>query len=563
MADNPFDQFDAAPAANPFDQFDATSSSAPPKTAPSLNPLTWDWGVSPQDVSNTAHDLGRMAGLGVRGITQGVTAVPKLVEDAGIEIYNALTGSRHPTATQSLNQAFEQVPFMQAPQNAGERILEHAATDVAGASVPLPAPQSKVGEMLRMDKPPVAAQPTDAQLLADKGVTMTPGQIKGGSLGRVEEALQSVPVLGDFVRGARGEAVKQFSTSAIDDALSHIDQELPEGVAGHEAIAKADDLFDDAYSELLPKMKGNLYGGAPVATEGAVAEAGADQTPSLAAEINNLRTMAKNLPEQQRADFNRILDDEVIGKFTPQGMASGNTISDIRQTLSNEINDFKSGGPYERKLAGALLESKAAIDRMITRENPDFAEDLGDLNMGYAKFKIAQRAASAATKDGIFTPSQYLQAVKQNAAKISKDNARFASGQGLGQQLGSAGAEVLGSRLPDSGTAYRWWLERGLLGGAGGAAAVAGHPIAAAAGLTLPALYSQPVLKALQPLLLGHGPPLAPAVTAAIPTIASESQDEAPAAALKQQAAAHAEGGLVPDYQSELSLLRRYAQTLR
>lgn len=499
--------------------------------------------------SAVAQPVAGLAGIGaMAGHALGLT--DKDPADVVRDVQDKLTYAPRTTGGKNAMSAFS-APFEELAKGAdwaGEQIDDgtpagHARAALLNAAIQT-VPQILIGHGLAKvgDFTPSTPSP-EVSLLADKGVTMTPGQIKGGALGRIEQGAQSIPIIGDFIRNARASSVEQFGNATLNDALGHIGEELPPEAKGHAAVADANDKFDDAYTAILPQLKGDLY------------NSSTPTMPPLIADITQLKQMAQSLPDQQRADFNRIIDDEVVGKFTPAGLASGDTLKDIRETLNGEISDFKSGGPYERKLANALTETKSAIDRMVTDQNPQYADDLQNLNLGYAKFKIAQRAATTAGKDGVFTPNQYLQAVKNSGSKVSKDNARYAKGEALQQPLAAAGASVLGNSLPDSGTAYRWYLERAALGGGAAGAAALSHPAIGAALATVPAIYSQFGLKALQPALLGKTPAVGEAVGAGLPVGAAEDADKT----LEQQAG-HAKGGVInePDYRSELALMRHW-----
>lgn len=337
--------------------------------------------------------------------------------------------------------------------------------------------------------------------LAKRGVTMTPGEIRGGLAKNIEDKLSSVPVAGEAVAQAKGKSIEGFNAAHLNDALSHIGKKLPADLKGHDAIRHADEAFDDAYNTLLPKMKGDLNSGSGAST--AVAKGGAPQAAptSLRAELDSLKALAKNLPAKQAEAVTKLVDDEIIGKFTSAGKASGRTLQDIRETLKNERNAYRrSSDPHDRKVNLAIVEAQNAIDRMIERENPKLAPEYAKLRGGYAKKEVSAQAASyKGAKGGVSTPSQFVSAVR--AKDRSKDKRQFRQGRALQQKLGEAGRKVLGNAVPDSGTAGRYALMEMILGGG---PALAGHPGVAAAMAAAPLLYSQPVLKALQPLMLGE-----------------------------------------------------------
>jgi hypothetical protein len=348
-----------------------------------------------------------------------------------------------------------------------------------------------VGRMAREGVAP------EVQALADKGVTMTPGQRRGGMTNRLEQAAESVPLVGDIIKSARGKSVNQFSDAAVNDSLAPIGEKLAPGVTGHDAIKEAYTKLGERYDDVLPKLTGSLDGSGPklLAAPGAPAAAA---PITLRAELAGLKNAAaQRLPARESETFTQFVDREVIGKFDKSGAISGAGLKDIQQTLRKEISDFRKGGPYERKLADALTETDAAVRKMLTRENPQHAAELAKIDAGYALFKRAQKAASYSTTTGVFTPAQYQRAVK--ALDTSKDKARTAEGAALGQDMGKAGQKVLGSTVPDSGSPFRLATIDALLGG-GGAAALG--PKGVAAGLAVPAMYSNTGLRAMQSMYM-------------------------------------------------------------
>jgi exonuclease VII small subunit len=340
--------------------------------------------------------------------------------------------------------------------------------------------------------------------LARRGVTMTPGQRAGGMRNRLEQGLSSIPVVGDFVKNARGKSVEQFSRATVNDALQEVGATLPKDVRGHEAIAEAQRILSEKYDTLLPTLKGDLNTG-------------------LKVELDAVKQQGASLPAQQLKDLTRIVDQEIAGKFDAGGKITGDALKRINETLNKEINQYKRGDAYQRQLADALKQAKESVDRMVRRENPQAAAELKKIDSAYARFKIAQKAAVAAGKDGVFTPAQYLRAIR--ARDLSKDKSAFAKGKALNQPLGKAGEEILGNTLPDSGTPYRSMEALGLLGTAGGFAA--GHtPAGLGAGLAIPGIYNQPVLRGLQSLSLMPGTPVGTAAATALPVGAAQRIDQ-------------------------------------
>ena len=107
-----------------------------------------------------------------------------------------------------------------------------------------------------------------------------------------------------------------------------------------------------------------------------------------------------------------------------------------------------------RLVADALREVQSSLRGLVQRNNPQFADELTAINKGWANFKRLERAASSVgAEDGMFSAAQLQNAVK--ALDRSKDKGKFARGQAFMQDLSDPAKNVLGSKVPNSGTADR------------------------------------------------------------------------------------------------------------
>lgn len=293
----------------------------------------------------------------------------------------------------------------------------------------------------------------EAQTLKDEGVQLTLGQNYGGVVKRLEDAATSIPVLGDSIRGAQRRGMEQYTVAAINRSLRSVGEELPKGLTGNKAIEYAYGKFGDKYEELLPKLRGDLDYKAP--PNALPSKAGQQAPASLREELDSLRNLGQNLPEPQRGQLGRIIDKEIIDRFTSQGLAEGQTVKNIESKLGGLKKDFRKSDNYDvRSLGDAVEEMQSALRRMVERVNPEYQGELSKINEGYSKFKITQRAAgSVGAHEGVFSPAQLHTAVK--AQDQSKDKARFAEGHANMQDLSTAGKKVLPSTVPDSGTPFR------------------------------------------------------------------------------------------------------------
>jgi len=312
------------------------------------------------------------------------------------------------------------------------------------------------------------------QALMKEGVVPTAGQILGGAYKRGEEALTSVPVLGDFIKNAQSRAAQQVNTAAFNRALTPIGEKLPEGVVGREAVQFASEKLDDAYGKLLPKMT-------------------VVQDTPFQAEISNLRNMVDGgaINQASKDFFNKWLDNNVLNKFQGQGAVTGQTLKQIQSDLRETISRLGVSTDADQRLIGdALKEAQDQVRQLVTRSNPQFATELKAIDTGYANFKRVERAASSlGAEEGIFSPAQLQSAVK--AMDRSKDKGQFAKGEALMQDLSENAKTALASKVPDSGTPYRALVAALVASGGAGAAGLQGASTAIAALAASPLLYSQ------------------------------------------------------------------------
>lgn len=351
----------------------------------------------------------------------------------------------------------------------GQNTLISAGAGAAG--------QAGVNALSRIVRPNTS--PQIASLMSE-GVTPTPGQILGGGWKRAEEGLTSIPIVGDSIKAGQRRAMEDVNRAAFNRALKPIGETLPPKTMGREAVEFTYEKLGDAYKTLLPKMTTQ-----------------ADN--QFAQEITSLKNMVSTgaIDPKSATAFERILQNDVIGKFQGQNVMTGQTIKQIEGDLSEQIKRFGLSTDADQRLVGdALKEVQSTLRGLVERSNPQYAKELKAINTGYANFKRAQRAASGlGAEDGVFSPAQLQNSVK--AMDRSKDKARFSEGNALMQDLSEAAKSSLGSKVPDSGTPYRIATT---LGATGGLTALLGGP-AGAAMLTAPVMYSKSGQSALAALL--------------------------------------------------------------
>lgn len=317
------------------------------------------------------------------------------------------------------------------------------------------------------------------RLLADEGVDLTPGQLAGGIASRLEEKLQSTPFVGGAITEARGKGIEQFNKATLNRALAPIGKSTDK--IGREGFAEVKQTIGQAYDDVLSKI--NVT---------------ADQ--QFVSDLANLRSMAQNLPKAQADQFDTLLENLVLSRFTQAGKMSGETMKKVESELGRKASNYmRDASADARDMGAALKEAQNILRQTVMRSNPNKAGELQKINEAFAQYARIRRATTAlGAEDGVFTPAQLLNAVKAEDKTVGKGS--FGQGKALLQDLAEAGKNVLGNKVPNSGTADR------LAAQLSNPLAIAGSPVALAAGIPASVLYSQPVNRLLnRAVLSGRG----------------------------------------------------------
>lgn len=273
--------------------------------------------------------------------------------------------------------------------------------------------------------------------MISEGITPTPGQILGGAWQRLEDGATSVPFVGDAIKNAQRRGIDDFNVAAYNKALAPIGDKFDSAVnVGHEGVEQVYSKLSKAYDDLLPQL--NIQ---------------KDQV--FDSELANLQSMAQNLAPDKAAQFEKILDSSLLRRFSPNGGMLGETMKEADSVLGEKIRRFsKSTVPDDQDMADALREAQATMRRLVERSNPDKAAELSAINKGYANLmRIENAAARTGAHDGIFSPAQLKAASRQLDTSVRKRST--AQGKGLLQNFAEDGQNVLGQKVPDSGTAFR------------------------------------------------------------------------------------------------------------
>jgi hypothetical protein len=270
-------------------------------------------------------------------------------------------------------------------------------------------------------------KPTEAtKRLLKEGVVPTVGQNAASSrsglaqaLGRAEEKAASLPVVGDFITGARRRALGEFNKAAIQKAMpgGKVSQIGKEGV--QQALEATGGAFDDVY-------------------RGAAVSPSDDLTQAIVAAKDKPLV---GLSSEAARKYDRIIDRLVTQRLKPN-MDASLVKKTIESDLGKEARKIGfSNNSDDQALAEALKSARDAIRDVMNRAvGPDKASRLKELNRAYAAGQTAKTASkSAAAQGGVFTPHQLQRAARDGLLAPLADDAQA----------------VLASRVPNSGTADR------------------------------------------------------------------------------------------------------------
>jgi hypothetical protein len=330
-----------------------------------------------------------------------------------------------------------------------------------------------VSALGRVISPNASVNP-QLEMLRREGVNPTIGQTLGGFANKMEEKLQSLPIMGDAIAAAREKARSQFNTAAINRSTGKIGEDV-EG-AGHAAIKEAGDKIGAVYDKAR-SMLGNFQ-----------------VDKQAQSELANLRMMTQQLRPSERKEFENLFKS-YQKELTPNGHLMADGFERITSKLTKEEARFSGASDaYQQRLGDALKEMKSIIESSAKRANPKAAELYDSADAAWANLVRLEGAAKAAKGgEGVFTPGQLLTAIQQ--ADKSTRGRSVARGTALMQDLATAGQSVLGNKVPDSGTAGR--LAMGM-GGLGAGAISPAIPLSLLGGA---AAYSPPVQSALRAMV--------------------------------------------------------------
>lgn len=358
----------------------------------------------------------------------------------------------------------------------------------AGGGAALPVLAKAAGAVI---SPAIA--PAVKALLA-KGIPLTPGQIMGGGFKAAEDKLSSVPVIGDLIKNGQRNSIIGLNRAAYNDALAPIGQTVPGHIQpGRDGVDYVQSQIGKRYDAILPQMTGSL-------------------DPQMVQDVTGIASKLKadGVTDQTIERFKNVVDGQLAQRANSGGgVFAGDTLKGIQGDLGRlAAQHGSSADSNDRALGAAIGDVHSAFNDMLTRQNPQFSQPLQEANQAWAQYARIRRAASAVgSKDGVFTPAQYANAVKASDKSVGKG--AYARGQALQQDLSDPANQVLPGTVPDSGTPGRIAMALIL----GGHAAI--NPTAGTTAVLGAGLYTKAGQK-LAAAALAKRPASAPALASAV-----------------------------------------------
>lgn len=423
-----------------------------------------------QAQGDTGFDGARLVGNIASPVNVAIAAKLPVAASAGNKLLtSALAGAGTNAATAPVYGVEDQGNFLESK-------LKQAGVGAVGGAVG----QGLTNGLSRVISPQ-ASKNAELALLRDEGVNPTIGQALGGRFNALEEKASSIPIFGDVISRARGNANSQLEKAAFNRTLKPVGLRLPDNLKGRDAVEYTEQILGKKYDDVLNKI-------------GAIAPDNEfmQKATQLSSMVDSL-----NIPQASKDKFNYLMN-EVQGSISPNGVITSEGYKMLESSLGSAAKKLgQSQDIYDDKIATAALQLQSSLKDMLERQAGPNAKELQKANAAWANFKRVQRASNSLGADGgSFTPAQLQNAVK--ALDKSKDKARFARGDALMQDLSEAGKNILGNKVPNSGTSDRALLASLGTAAAGGYFVNPAIPTAIGIGA---AAYTNPAQKALVSLL--------------------------------------------------------------
>lgn len=341
----------------------------------------------------------------------------------------------------------------------------------AGAGAALPLLGSGIGKLAKgLTRTP------EAQNLVSQGVQLPMGMLNPtGPVNKLEQAFSHLPLVGSKIANARAAVPAQVTERMVQDAVAP-GAMLPPGISSdlNSAVAELKNGYDMAYHSAIGGYPGSAVimrtTGPDIALQQAFTSITNKARPGLTA--------------QARTGLGQTLQDqlqEVINAARQSGQ--GIQLTDLQQfrstlrTLGREAPE----GTTQSAVRDFWQDAEGKVTQAIESQlPPKSAAALRSIDQNYGNYTTVRNLA-VAVKDRTPTMNDWSNAIKQ----ATPPNV-YAAGGGWNRDLIKNAAGVVKSTVPATGATGAGIITPAVHGlEAGGAALLAAHNPAAAAGLGL------------------------------------------------------------------------------
>ncbi len=316
-----------------------------------------------------------------------------------------------------------------------------------------------------------------ADALRARGVPLTVGEVLGGGWKKAQDAMASIPVVGSMVERRALDGRQAFNRAAFNEAGETIN--APINATGQQGVEALDGARSQAYRDALDPTQVDL------------------NDPQFINDIGDLGNQIARIPDTDNARTAAMdaIQYRMGSAVQPDGTLTGRDFQEAYRGLSRAGRERGPNTAYAHEFGQVMRSGQDALTGTLQRQAPEAYEGFLNANNANRHLNILADAVNAAKNqdDVLFTPAQLGTAATANARNFASKVAA-ARGDRPFNDLALAGQQVMGQRLPDSGTAARAMVGLGLTSLGGGAA---GYDAADAQGAVTGALAPAAVLTAL------------------------------------------------------------------
>lgn len=300
------------------------------------------------------------------------------------------------------------------------------------------------GALGRVVSPKASQAGSQARLLSDEGVQLTPGQALGGAAMTIEDKMMSLPVLGDAIRAARSRGNETLNRAVYNRVLAPIGESTD--ALGRGAVADAAQKVSQAYDDVLSGVRLTV-------------------DPQLRTDVQAIAQRVAQLTPTESRSFGSIVNREVLEPLSNVKMLDGQGFKQIESQLGQSITRYASStDAHQKEVASSLKDVLDALRATLARQNPQAAQRLQSINQSYAMLaRLETAAGKIGAHDGVFTPQQLAQAIRQSDRTVRRRG--YARGDAMMQDLSDAAQSRMSATIPNSGTTDRFLLNAAALGG--------------------------------------------------------------------------------------------------